>query len=1021
MERHFNEGSEPNNNDHSDNFNAAPDSGANIRVPLEAISPALLAKRISVAFGERREAMIWTNWPQTVEGLLKRLSKFRRGDKNGSSLTQGPVIGGRRQWKSMARNYLLMVDCDTGESLDEIEAKIRENDLAALLWTTYSHNKPFTHVPENKLLSWARKNKVEVDSNDLVALMKRYLQTTDKVKQSIIDSITRVERESAPGVVRYVVHHDPMPRVRALFILNEPFDFLQGGSQENRAAEWKEKYAGFCKTLGLAYDRSCVDPSRLMYRPVIAPGADASQHEIRWVEGRELDLSTVRRASELEDDDPFATFTKARASTHQTSFTTPGLSAFLKRFGTEFDAASFLRDIALDDIRSDTDGKVECMCPNDDAHSNAGDPNDRAFFATDSIDGGWTMHCQHDSCITAASEHSRSGKPDRAWFLDIACQKYGIEHADQLKQWTTSGLEKEAEEAERERKRSETLEALSAAVSALNADSDTPAIRACIDLLVALAPTPLELDDWLARIAKRTGRKKSHVNAEMKSAQSRRRDEQRDRENPEQTIPASLRAAFEDLNEAYAVTNVSGKACVTYINDVSRVEFMSKCDFELMLANKPVWSDRGERIRVASRWFEWSDRNTFDGVEFDPGSPGDFDVPGTGKRVRNLFRGFPITAASGDWSLFRKHLFEVICRRDPFHFTWLWNWYADIFRNPAVKPGTAIVMRGAKGTGKSKVFELISQLCPNNSLVITKKEQAFGKFNAHLAECLFANIEEAFWAGEKGDEGTLKEEITGLRRPVEPKGQNMFMVKNCTRYQFISNEDWVVPATADERRYFVLDVSSERARNYSYFGDMDEQMKEGGLNAMMFDFLNISPPSWINLREAPRTKGLLEQIERSLSVEHRWLRHVLETGQISSTKAPVAEWPSDTPSPLAGNGCRIKVDDLTEGSIAVRKDDVYASFQEWCASNYRGKHVPSAETIGRFLAKEGINTVRPGSGDRKRCYVFPPLAEMRTAFAARHGVIFDDTNETTRTGAAQVPAEELEAWRAYGAGEKPMP
>ena len=42
---------------------------------------------------------------------------------------------------------------------------------------------------------------------------------------------------------------------------------------------------------------------------------------------------------------------------------------------------------------------------------------------------------------------------------------------------------------------------------------------------------------------------------------------------------------------------------------------------------------------------------------------------------------------------------------------------------------------------------------------------------------------------------------------IEPKGVDPFSVRNCIHLLMSSNADWVVPAGADARRYFVLDVS----------------------------------------------------------------------------------------------------------------------------------------------------------------------------------------------------------------------
>lgn len=492
--------------------------------------PEVLANtQITVAFGSRREDMAWMNHATTFGKLINKLTTFRKGPKNGACLTQGALVSGRRLAKNVICNYILMVDCDTGESLDEIQAKIETAGLCAYIWTTYSHLKPVSTVAESKYLAWVRKHhrgdETAEDPIENLDAIRAYLRSTGRVKESILESIFKVERILADGGVQYVVHHDPMPRARALFLLKEPFDFLKGGSQDARIQEWKDRYANFSDSLGLAYDRSCVDPSRLMYMPAMSPDADESIHELRWIDGDPLDLNAIGPPSNNDADlDAFRTGHAASAHSGKLELKTPGLAKFLKRYPI-FNAAEFLRTVAPDDIRSDQDGKVECCCPNDDAHSNAGDPTDRAFFATDAElnDGVWVMHCQHDSCIAAASEHNHDGRPDRAWFLDLACQKYGIAHADELIQFTdgAGGAEDNSQDVQ-EMPENQGFLALQSSISMLANDASPAEIDDVIRRISESRESPIAIERLLQALADRTGVTISVLRTTLKSLQRSR-------------------------------------------------------------------------------------------------------------------------------------------------------------------------------------------------------------------------------------------------------------------------------------------------------------------------------------------------------------------------------------------------------------------------------------------------------------------------------------------------------------------
>ena len=96
-----------------------------------------------------------------------------------------------------------------------------------------------------------------------------------------------------------------------------------------------------------------------------------------------------------------------------------------------------------------------------------------------------------------------------------------------------------------------------------------------------------------------------------------------------------------------------------------------------------------------------------------------------------------------------------------------------------------------------------------------------GNFNAHLETAIVVFADEAFWAGDKQGEGTLKTLITGNAIRIERKGIDLKSSPNHIHLIMASNADWVVPASADERRYFVLDVSDAHRQDHAYFADVE--------------------------------------------------------------------------------------------------------------------------------------------------------------------------------------------------------
>jgi hypothetical protein len=89
-------------------------------------------------------------------------------------------------------------------------------------------------------------------------------------------------------------------------------------------------------------------------------------------------------------------------------------------------------------------------------------------------------------------------------------------------------------------------------------------------------------------------------------------------------------------------------------------------------------------------------------------------------------------------------------------------------------------------------------------------------------------LDEAFWSGDKQAEGVLKDLITGRDHVIEHKGKEPYSVANKTRVVIIGNEDWLIPASHDERRFAFFDVGDGRKQDRAFFQSMREGMEAGG-------------------------------------------------------------------------------------------------------------------------------------------------------------------------------------------------
>ncbi|RTL52131.1 MAG: hypothetical protein EKK40_08090 [Bradyrhizobiaceae bacterium] len=356
-------------------------------------------------------------------------------------------------------------------------------------------------------------------------------------------------------------------------------------------------------------------------------------------------------------------------------------------------------------------------------------------------------------------------------------------------------------------------------------------------------------------------------------------------------------------------------------------------------------------------WMTHRDRRQYSGVEFFPNPDG---AKGTAGYL-NFWRGFDIQPSKeGSYDIFRDHLLNNICRGDQKLFDYVFAWCAHIVQRPRERIGIAMVLCGKMGTGKSKFGEIIGSLFPAHYYQVDDARYVTGQFNVHMARCLLLQADEAVWAGDKAAEGRLKGLITSETQMIESKGIDPFKLRNYVRIIMTSNEEWVVPAGKDERRYCVLDVDPRCAQNTAYFREMDEELDNGGRSRLLHDLLAFDLDR-VDLRHIPKTRALLEQKLRSLDPIENWLYNRLWVG---SPSHEISDWVQ-----------------------AIRTEELYADYLRAASQAGVGRKRSDAE-FGTKLAKliPGIQRVRPRETDSQGLtrrvwkYVLPALDECRAAF-----------------------------------------
>ena len=332
-----------------------------------------------------------------------------------------------------------------------------------------------------------------------------------------------------------------------------------------------------------------------------------------------------------------------------------------------------------------------------------------------------------------------------------------------------------------------------------------------------------------------------------------------------------------EMNKQHAVIMVGGKCHI--LNEIidptfnkPDISLSTPTDFRNFYANQKIIDPNKpeKELSKAQYWFEHAQRRQFNGIVFDPSGI-------AGPDYYNLWQGLAVKPQSGDWSLYRQLVFDVIAGGKQSIYEWVLAWLARVVQDPGGKrPGTAIVLRGKQGTGKGVFVNTFGEILGRHCLQIAQESQITGRFNSHLKDTVLAFVDEGFWAGGKQAEGAIRNMITEPFITVEQKGKDLIRVKNNVNLIFASNSGWVVPAGLEERRFFVLDVSDKHQQGKAFFKALVNQMENGGVEAMLYDLLKLDI-SGVDLRTFEQTAGLFEQkIYSMTTVQKYWFERLMD-------------------------------------------------------------------------------------------------------------------------------------------------
>lgn len=475
-------------------------------------------------------------------------------------------------------------------------------------------------------------------------------------------------------------------------------------------------------------------------------------------------------------------------------------------------------------------------------------------------------------------------------------------------------------------------------------------------------------------------------------------------------LPAETLAALQAMNERHAFIGYGGRTrFLDVLDNPGRYDlpyqFLDRQTFEGFYQSEPdvfllkskydqtrqctVWVPVSKPLTWA--WQHWPQRPRYRRVGFYPSCA----VPAD---AFNLWEGWRYAGRKGCWKRLLRHIYEVVCARDPAKFRWLIDWLSHTLQttgDPSRRSPVSPVVWGPKGGGKSLPFDLVADCFGNHGMTVSHKEQLIGKFNRHLMMCLFVVAEEAVYAHDRQGEGPLKDLLTRKSLTVEPKGVDAFTAPNYCRFVFVSNESLAVPMTTDERRYQPFRISAHRVGDKTWFDAILAEMRGGGYEAMMHDLMHRTYDDgriWFPLEDSADLDAMRAVVlEPPVRFALAWIAH----GRVELTQPAQRALPDRCASAAPGQPARAAglggyacdpasstndVLELTEDTNFVASAEVKAAYDLWCRENLDTFELRKATRTTEALVRQ-IREALPFVGSHRtasaRSLTLPPLTECR--------------------------------------------
>jgi hypothetical protein len=258
-------------------------------------------------------------------------------------------------------------------------------------------------------------------------------------------------------------------------------------------------------------------------------------------------------------------------------------------------------------------------------------------------------------------------------------------------------------------------------------------------------------------------------------------------------------------------------------------------------------------------WFYDKDKRVYDNYDF---LPPPLDCP---DYVYNMWKGFPIIHNKAE-PLDCKEITEliwVVSGKNQGCYDYFMNWLAQMVQHPAVKTGTAMLLKSKQGAGKGTIVQIMRRIMGEYCTETSDPQlNIFGTHgNSHIGKIL-VSIDEVDNSDTCKILGKLKNIITSDKCVYNEKGLKQVEVNNMCRFIFTTNKPIPINLEQGDRRYCLIESCNDYCLKSDFWNNYYKNVvnNPGKIKAFynMLMARDISQVDWMKFPDTEFKKDIVK-------------------------------------------------------------------------------------------------------------------------------------------------------------------